>query len=207
MQPSQILRAARSTATRTSAFRPNRTFFTQQAQSSIFRSTKARFAGFRKEGGKRWQSSGAGGTGATGAGTAPDAEAGASWAKKLWDSPVGVKTVHFWAPVMKWSLVLAGIGDFYRPAEKLSLTQNLALTCTGLIWTRWCFVIKPRNLLLAAVNFFLGMVGIIQVTRIMVYNAGQKKLTAGEQLGLAKDSTVEAVQGVKGDVESAAKQL
>jgi hypothetical protein len=93
MQPSQILRSAR--AVRTSAFRANPTFFTQQAQSSIFRSSKARFAGFRREGGKRWQSSGAGGTGATGAGTMPNAE-GASWAKKLWDSPVGVKTVHFW---------------------------------------------------------------------------------------------------------------
>jgi len=205
MQPSQILRAARTT--RASAFRANPTFFTQQAQSFIFRSTKARFAGFRREGGKRWQSSGAGGTGATGAGTAPDAEAGASWAKKLWDSPVGMKTVHFWAPVMKWALVIAGIGDFYRPAEKLSLTQNFALTCTGLIWTRWCFVIKPRNILLAAVNFFLGMVGVIQVSRILMYNSSQKKLTASEQLGAAKDSTMDAAKGVKGEVESAAKKM
>lgn len=93
----------------------------------------------------------------------------ASWLKKMWDSPIGIKTVHFWAPVMKWSIVLAGVSDFYRPAEKLSLTQNLALTCTGLIWTRWCFVIKPRNLLLATVNFFLGLVGVVQVSRILVY--------------------------------------
>ena len=35
----------------------------------------------------------------------------------------------------------------YRPVEKLSLTQNAALTATGLIWTRWCLIIKPRNIL------------------------------------------------------------
>lgn len=48
---------------------------------------------------------------------------------------------------MKWGVVLAGIGDFFRPAEKLSLTQNLALMATGSIWTRWCFVIRPQNML------------------------------------------------------------
>jgi hypothetical protein len=51
------------------------------------------------------------------------------------------------APVMKWGVVLAGASDFLRPAEKLSLTQNLALMATGSIWTRWCFVIRPQNML------------------------------------------------------------
>jgi mitochondrial pyruvate carrier 2 len=48
---------------------------------------------------------------------------------------------------MKWCLVLAGVSDFFRPTEKLSLTQNLALTTTGSIWTRWCLIIKPKNYL------------------------------------------------------------
>ncbi len=48
---------------------------------------------------------------------------------------------------MKWVLVLAGVSDFARPAEKLSATQNVALTATGLIWTRWCLIIKPKNYL------------------------------------------------------------
>ncbi len=48
---------------------------------------------------------------------------------------------------MKWGVVLAGASDFLRPAEKLSLTQNLALMATGSIWTRWCFVIRPKNVL------------------------------------------------------------
>lgn len=48
---------------------------------------------------------------------------------------------------MKWGVVLSGAADFLRPAEKLSLTQNLALMATGSIWTRWCLIIKPRNVL------------------------------------------------------------
>ena len=47
----------------------------------------------------------------------------------------------------QWAIVIAGIADFARPAEKLSLTQNAALTATGLIWTRWCLIIKPKNYL------------------------------------------------------------
>ena len=49
--------------------------------------------------------------------------------------------------VLQWALVLTGVSDFARPAESLSLTQNAALMATGAIWTRWCFVIKPRNVL------------------------------------------------------------
>ena len=69
---------------------------------------------------------------------------------------------------MKWALVVAGISDLARPAEKLSVTQNVALTATGLIWTRWCLIIKPKNYLLAAANFFLGIAGMVQCARIYV---------------------------------------
>ncbi|TLD22066.1 hypothetical protein PspLS_07777 [Pyricularia sp. CBS 133598] len=118
---------------------------------------------WKQHAGRRWQSS-----------AAPEAEANPSWFKRMWDSPIGIKTVHFWAPVMKWAVVLAGVSDFFRPAEKLSLTQNAALTATGFIWTRWCLIIKPKNYLLAAVNFFLGIVGTIQVSRILMFQASQK---------------------------------
>ncbi|KAI2632843.1 UPF0041-domain-containing protein [Xylaria nigripes] len=111
-----------------------------------------------------------------------------SWFKRMWDSPIGFKTVHFWAPVMKWALVLAGIGDFARPVENLSLMQNGALTATGIIWTRWCLIIKPKNYLLAAVNFFLGCVGLVQVTRIVMHNSSQKIEPAEADAKKAVDS-------------------
>ncbi|WFD36064.1 acylpyruvate hydrolase [Malassezia cuniculi] len=80
--------------------------------------------------------------------------------------PAGPKTVFFWAPMMKWALVLAGIKDLSRPAEKLSVSQNFALALTGMIWVRYCFVITPVNYPLAAVNFFVGTNGLVQLGRI-----------------------------------------
>lgn len=74
--------------------------------------------------------------------------------------------------------MLAGAADFARPASSLSISQNAALTCTGLIWTRWCFVIKPRNLFLASVNFAVGMVGLAQIGRVIAY---QRSLTPEER--------------------------
>lgn len=89
---------------------------------------------------------------------------------RFMNSETGPKTVHFWAPVFKWALVVAGFNDLQRPVEKLSGTQQVALFATGAIWTRWAgFVIKPRNALLASVNFFLGGVAGYQIIRIVNY--------------------------------------
>lgn len=47
---------------------------------------------------------------------------------------------------------------------------------------------------LAAVNFFLGMVGIVQVTRILLYNQSQKKKGALEKV---EDEVKEVKEAVK----------
>lgn len=86
--------------------------------------------------------------------------------KRFWNSETGPKTIHFWAPFMKWALVVAGANEMNRPVEKVSATQQLSLFATGAIWTRWSMVIKPKNILLASVNFFLATVSIIQIGRI-----------------------------------------
>lgn len=74
----------------------------------------------------------------------------------------GPKYVHFWSrkcrwtggddwifiskvslAVMKSSLVVAGLGDLMRPAEKLSLNQSISLAATGLIWSRvWILLLS-----------------------------------------------------------------
>lgn len=98
----------------------------------------------------------------------------ASKFQRFLNSETGPRTVHFWAPVFKWSLVIAGLNDIQRPVEKISGTQQLALFCTGAIWTRWAgFVIKPRNFLLASVNFFLGGVAGYQLIRIVNFRRTQ----------------------------------
>uniref|UniRef100_A0A673G804 Mitochondrial pyruvate carrier n=1 Tax=Sinocyclocheilus rhinocerous TaxID=307959 RepID=A0A673G804_9TELE len=63
-------------------------------------------------------------------------------------------------------LVVAGFSDMTRPPEKLSVSQSCVITATGIIWSRYCLVIIPKNWALFAVNFFLGMCGSIQLIRI-----------------------------------------
>ncbi|KAJ3555747.1 hypothetical protein NM688_g2399 [Phlebia brevispora] len=72
--------------------------------------------------------------------------------------------------MMKWCLVAAGVRDLARPAEKLSVSQNIALTATGFIWVRYSFVITPVNYSLAAVNLFVGSTGLGQLGRIWYFN-------------------------------------
>ena len=85
------------------------------------------------------------------------------------DHPAGMKYIHFWAPLMKWSLVGAGFGDMLRPANKLSLNQSISLFATGTIWSRYAMVIIPKNYMLFAVNVFLAFVGAQQLARIAHY--------------------------------------
>jgi len=104
------------------------------------------------------------------------AAAGAAGSKfqAFMNHPAGPKTVFFWAPVMKWCLVAAGLKDLSRPAPKLSVSQNVALAATGFIWVRYSLVITPINYSLAAVNFFVGATGLGQLTRIWHYNRTQQ---------------------------------
>ena len=86
--------------------------------------------------------------------------------RKIIDHPAGPKTIHFWAPMMKWGLVFAGLSDINRPAEQLSTFQSTALAMTGIIWTRYSTQIIPINYNLLAVNAFLGLTGAYQLYRI-----------------------------------------
>ena len=89
--------------------------------------------------------------------------------RKIWEHPAGPRTVHFWAPLMKWGLVIAGLGDLKRPADQLSAFQSTALALTGVIWCRYSTQIIPINYNLLAVNCFVGMTGIYQLYRIYNY--------------------------------------
>lgn len=86
----------------------------------------------------------------------------------------GPKTIFFWAPSFKWALVIAGIGDLARPAEKLSASQSTALAATGIIWSRYSMVIIPKNYNLFSVNVFVALTGLYQLLRIYRYNQTMK---------------------------------
>ncbi|KAF7377653.1 Mitochondrial pyruvate carrier [Mycena sanguinolenta] len=97
----------------------------------------------------------------------------------LMNHPAGPKTVFFWAPLMKWVLVGAGLKDLTRPADKLSVSQNVALAATSFIWVRYSFVIIPVNYSLASVSFFVGLSGVTQLARIAHYRYRQQPAAQG----------------------------
>lgn len=77
---------------------------------------------------------------------------------------------------------------------------------TGAIWTRWCFIIKPKNLFLATVNFFLFCVGATQVTRIIMWRrSAEGRSTLAEAQTLAKEEG-KTLEGVVKDPVGTAKQ-
>lgn len=74
-------------------------------------------------------------------------------------------------------LVLAGLGDFNRPAEKLSISQNASLAATGLVWSRYSLVIIPKNYSLFAVNVFVAITNLYQLGRAYNYQRSLDKKT------------------------------
>ncbi|XBW36915.1 hypothetical protein QEN19_002494 [Hanseniaspora menglaensis] len=111
--------------------------------------------------------------------------------QKFLNSETGPKTIHFWAPTLKWGLVFAGISDMNRPIESVSGTQSLSLIATAMIWTRWSFVIKPKNMLLASVNFFLGLTSGYQIARLIHWRYNVMGDSASDTLKYVLNGPVE----------------
>ncbi|XP_075985044.1 mitochondrial pyruvate carrier 2-like isoform X1 [Anticarsia gemmatalis] len=95
--------------------------------------------------------------------------------RPLWEHPAGPKTIFFWAPAFKWGLVMAGLGDLKRPVESLSVPQSVSLAATGLIWSRYSLVIIPKNYSLFAVNVFVAITSLYQISRAIKYQQALKE--------------------------------
>ncbi|GMI57083.1 hypothetical protein ScalyP_jg10636 [Parmales sp. scaly parma] len=80
-------------------------------------------------------------------------------------SPAGPFTIHFWAPTFKWCITIANIADLSRPIDQVSTPQQCAVTATGVIWSRYSFVITPVNYTLFSVNVFMALSGFAQLYR------------------------------------------
>ncbi|URD84340.1 Brain protein, partial [Musa troglodytarum] len=75
------------------------------------------------------------------------------------------RQVHFWAPTFKWGISIANVADFSKPPEKISYPQQVAVACTGLIWSRYSTVITPKNWNLFSVNVTMAGTGLYQLAR------------------------------------------
>ncbi|XP_053956168.1 mitochondrial pyruvate carrier 2-like [Anastrepha obliqua] len=94
--------------------------------------------------------------------------------RPLWEHPAGPKTIFFWAPLGKWALVIAGLGDINRPVHLLSINQCAVLATTGLIWSRYSLVIIPKNWSLFSVNVFVALTQMYQIARAVQYQQSLK---------------------------------
>ena len=71
----------------------------------------------------------------------------------LINSPVGIKTVHFWGPAANWGIVGAGILDAGKPAEMISSTMTPVLFIYSCMFMRFAWRVSPRNILLFTCHF------------------------------------------------------
>jgi mitochondrial pyruvate carrier 2 len=88
-----------------------------------------------------------------------------SFVQKMGASPVGPLTVFFWAPATKWGLSANNLVDLKKDTNKMSMANQIALSLTGLIWTRYSMVITPINYNLASVNLVLGISSMYHLQR------------------------------------------
>ena len=55
------------------------------------------------------------------------------------NSPVGPKTIHFWAPIANWGLVLAALRDINRPADMISEKMTATMICYSSMFMRFAW--------------------------------------------------------------------
>merc|ERR1712166_103714 len=79
--------------------------------------------------------------------------------------PAGPYTIFFWAPTFKWMITFANVGDMKKPAENISVNQQIAIFATGAIWSRYSMVITPVNYNLMIVDIFMGASAGVQLFR------------------------------------------
>lgn len=86
--------------------------------------------------------------------------------QSLFSHPAGPFTIFFWAPTTKWLLSASNIVDYDRDVDKMSLSQQMALASTGIIWSKYSMVINPVNWNLFAVNVALAFTSMYHLLRI-----------------------------------------
>ncbi|KPJ04364.1 PREDICTED: mitochondrial pyruvate carrier 1 [Papilio xuthus] len=87
-------------------------------------------------------------------------------------------STHFWGPVANWGIPLAAIADTRKDPVFISGKMTLALTLYSLMFMRFAWRVKPRNMLLFACHFTNECAQITQGVRFVNYHyiqGGEKK--------------------------------
>lgn len=100
--------------------------------------------------------------------------------RDLWNHPAGPKTIFFWAPTFKWGISLANLGDMQRDPDQVSLPMQIAVTATGVVWSKYSLDVTPKNYNLLAVNAFMACTGFIQLYRKYAHHQEKIKQEAAQ---------------------------
>ncbi|GAW03605.1 mitochondrion protein [Lentinula edodes] len=112
-------------------------------------------------------------------------------------------STHFWGPLANWGLPLAALADLKKDEEVISGTMTTALTCYSLTFSRFAWVVQPRNYLLLACHMTNVTAQSIQLYRFNEYwNRGGRERKLG-LTGAAQD----AAQDVKTSVAETANTV
>ncbi|KAJ3888059.1 hypothetical protein GG344DRAFT_54463 [Lentinula edodes] len=112
-------------------------------------------------------------------------------------------STHFWGPLANWGLPLAALADLKKDEEVISGTMTTALTCYSLTFSRFAWVVQPRNYLLLACHMTNVTAQSIQLYRFNEYwNRGGRERKLG-LTGAAQD----AAQDVKTSVAEIANTV
>ncbi|KAJ3863068.1 hypothetical protein EV359DRAFT_43877 [Lentinula novae-zelandiae] len=112
-------------------------------------------------------------------------------------------STHFWGPLANWGLPLAALADLKKDEEVISGTMTTALTCYSLTFSRFAWVVQPRNYLLLACHMTNVTAQSIQLYRFNEYwNRGGRE----RKLGLT-GAVQDAAQDVKTSVAETANTV
>jgi mitochondrial pyruvate carrier 2 len=106
--------------------------------------------------------------------------------RDFWNHPAGPKTIFFWAPTFKWGISLSNLGDLQRDPDQVSLPMQLAVSATGVVWSKYSLDITPKNYNLLAANAFMACTGFIQLYRKYVRH--QERIKESAQLASTPSS-------------------
>ncbi|KAM3142980.1 hypothetical protein pb186bvf_005043 [Paramecium bursaria] len=87
------------------------------------------------------------------------------WTVKWIQSEKGPFTIFFYTPLIKWGISITNIGEMKRPVEQVNTLQQCVIALSGALFTRWCYVITPRVMMLVVCNFCMSLTGIYQLHR------------------------------------------
>nr|XP_002719878.1 mitochondrial pyruvate carrier 1-like protein [Oryctolagus cuniculus] len=83
-----------------------------------------------------------------------------------------ITSTHFWGPVANWGIPLAALKDMKAPPDIISGRMTTALICYSLVFMRFAYRVRPRNLLLMACHGTNVMMQSIQASRYLAYYYG-----------------------------------